>query len=154
MESKMTGINGALEDVHAFAMALSDDLVQDRGRLPPALVRRVGRWRLLKEEVDELEEAIMENDIVGVADAYADIIYIVLGSAIAHLGKDRFARVWEAVHASNMAKIVDGKVVVREDGKVLKPDGWRPPAIAAALDLEELLAGNRQRRRLHQKDSR
>jgi len=129
------GICGAIEDVDAFHVAIGDGLIQNRDPHPPALVRRVERWKLLKEEISELEAAIMENDIVEVSDAYADIVYIVLGSAIMHIGKERFARVWDEVHRSNMAKSTDGKIVMREDGKVLKPEGWTPPDIKKALGL-------------------
>jgi hypothetical protein len=130
-------IRSAIEDVDLFHKSIPD-LIQDRGTHPPALIRRVMRWKLLKEEVEELEAAIMENDLVEVADAYADIIYIVLGSAIMHIGKDRFVRVWDEVQRSNMAKVVaDGKMSMREDGKVLKPEGWTPPDIEGAFVAEE-----------------
>ena len=127
------GLFGALEDVDEFTRAIPDSLIQDRGDNVPALTRRVMRWRLLKEEFEELEAAIMENDVVEVADAYADIVYITLGSAIMHIGKARFSRVWDEVQRSNMAKLVDGKIVMREDGKVLKPEGWTAPDIKAVF---------------------
>lgn len=127
------GIRGALLDVGEFHRAIPDDILQDRGERTPALVRRVMRHRLLTEEVKELEEAIMENDVVEVADALADIIYIALGSAIMYFGAERFAQVWDEVQRSNMAKTVDGKMVMRADGKILKPEGWAPPRIEQAL---------------------
>lgn len=141
MEELELGIRGAIEDVHEFHKAIRVDgkpvdILQNRDRHSPALVRRSSRWRLLKEEVEELEEAIMENDIVEAADAYADIIYIVLGSAIMHIGVERFCRVWDEVQRSNMDKCVDGKIVMRGDGKVLKPEGWTPPDIEKALKGE------------------
>lgn len=126
-------IRKAIEDVNTFHEAIPDDLIQDIGDREPALTRRSMRWRLLKEEVEELEEAIMENDVLEVADAYADIIYIALGSAIMHIGKERFIRVWDEVQRSNMAKCVDGTLRMREDGKILKPEGWTPPDIEGAF---------------------
>lgn len=125
------GIFTALADVAAFCRGVGQ--LECRAGDPPALTRRLERWRFLKEEVQELEDAIIENDVVEVADAYADIVYIVLGSALMQIGFDRFVSVWEEVHRSNMAKIVDGETVRREDGKVLKPEGWRPPDIASIL---------------------
>jgi len=43
--------------------------------------------------------------------------------------------VFAEVHRSNMAKLVDGKVIRREDGKVLKPEGWTPPDVKGAMGL-------------------
>ncbi len=123
-------IRAAIEDVAKFHDAAN--ITECTG--PPALTRRVMRRRLLREELVELDEAIAENDLVEVADAYADIIYILLGSALVHIGKERFIKVWDEVQRSNMAKCTDGKLVVREDGKVLKPEGWTPPDIAAILE--------------------
>ena len=131
------GIRAALNDVDEFHRAVPDNLIQDRGEHPPALTRRVTRHRLLREEITEIEEAIMNNDLVEVADGYADAIYILLGSAIMHVGKERFAQVWDEVHRSNMAKLIDGQVQMREDGKVLKPEVWQPP------DIEPILFGKR-----------
>ena len=128
-----SGIEGAVHDVLAFAEATGDHLVGNRDPHPPALVRRKSRLNLLREEMRELEDAVIDNDVGEVADAYADIIYIVLGSAIMHLGVERFCRVWREVQRSNMAKCVDGKIVMRDDGKILKPEGWTPPDIAGAL---------------------
>ena len=131
--SEKNGIRAALADVGAFHKAIPDDLVQDRGQHPPALVRRSMRHRLLREEFDELTDAMLDNDIVEVADAYADMIYVLLGSAIMHFGAERFARVWDEVQRSNMAKLTDGRMVMREDGKVIKPEGWTAPDVVAAL---------------------
>ncbi len=123
-------IRSAIEDVAKFHDAANIT----ECATTPALTRRVLRWRLLKEEIDELEAAIMNNDLPEVADAYADIVYIVLGSALVHIGKERFIKVWDEVQRSNMAKCTNGKIVMREDGKVLKPEGWTPPDIAAILE--------------------
>lgn len=91
------------------------------------------RLSLIAEEVTELTEAVINNDLVETADALADLLYVTYGYAIT-LGIDIDA-VFAAVHASNMAKAPGGVVTRREDGKVLKPDGWEPPteAIKAIL---------------------
>lgn len=86
------------------------------------------RARLIKEECNELVEAMDEADLPGVADACADLIYVAIGLAISY-GID-LRPVWEAVHHSNMAKAGGG---TRADGKVLKPPGWQAPDIAAIL---------------------
>lgn len=132
------GIRGAINDVNQFHRAIPDSIHQDIGDQSPALTRRVMRWKLIKEEVDELNQALMENDVHAVADAYADIIYVALGSAIMHIGIERFIRVWDEVQRANMDKVSDGgKIIRREDGKILKPDGWRGPDIEKAFDLRE-----------------
>jgi predicted HAD superfamily Cof-like phosphohydrolase len=123
-------IRGAIEDVARFHDAAG---IVERGDHQPALVRGATRWRLLDEEIRELIEAMADNDMESVADAYADIIYIVLGSALMQIGKERFIRVWDEVQRANMAKCIDGRLVMRDDGKILKPDGWTPPDIGGAL---------------------
>lgn len=95
--------------------------------VPDARVRAL-RVALIREELDELAEATSREDVVGVADALADLLYVTYGAAIAW-GID-IRPVFTEVHATNMAK-AGGPV--REDGKVLKPAGWRPPDVAGIL---------------------
>ena len=90
------------------------------------------RWRLLREEVKELEEAHQEWDIVEVADALGDILYIVIGTAIV-FGID-IEKVFNEIHSSNMSKLgEDGKPIFREDGKVLKGPNYFEPNIEKVL---------------------
>jgi len=92
------------------------------------------RQALLDEEVDELRTAVGEGDVVGIADALADIVYIACGTAHAY-GIDLDAVVAE-VHRSNMTKLGgDGRPVYREDGKVLKGPSYEPPQLSAVLGL-------------------
>lgn len=116
-----------LKDVEDFHKAFGAYILPDEAK--PSLMKRATRMRLLLEEIEELEEAVEANDLVEVADAYADIVYIVLGSALSHIGKERFIKVWDEVHRTNMTKLVNGKPILREDGKILKPEGWQPPNI-------------------------
>lgn len=103
----------------------------------PTLVeeqRSVLRQALLDEEVDELREAVANRNVVEIADALADIVYIAYGTAIEH-GINLDVVVAE-VHHSNMKKLgPDGKPIYREDGKVIKPEGWQPPQIAKILGI-------------------
>ena len=88
---------------------------------------RTLRKKLLSEEYAEYCLGEYNNDLVEIADALADMIYIICGTAVSYgIPLDK---VFEEVHNSNMAKFVDGKVLRREDGKILKPEGWRPPDI-------------------------
>jgi len=90
-------------------------------------------FNLVKEEYSELATAVENNDIVETADACADLIWVVEGLMYS-LGIDP-QTVWDEVARSNMSKIVDGKLVKREDGKVLKPETFRPPNIQRTLGL-------------------
>jgi predicted HAD superfamily Cof-like phosphohydrolase len=92
------------------------------------------RTRLLAEEVQEYYDAVEAGDVVEVADALADIAYVVFGTALVH-GIDLDA-VLEEVHRSNMSKLGDdGQPVCREDGKVLKGPRYFRPDIARVLGI-------------------
>jgi len=117
-------------DVKAFHRAFNQRI----GKKPelPDTAERTLRMRLLSEEMYEYTIAENENDLVEIADALADIIYIACGTAVSYgIPLDD---IFEEVHSSNMAKLVDGKVIYREDGKVKKPEGWMPPDIAGVLN--------------------
>jgi predicted HAD superfamily Cof-like phosphohydrolase len=110
----------------------------------PDVSERTLRMKLITEEFNELCDAEQDNDIVEIADALADIIYIALGTAVSYgIPLDK---VFEEVHRSNMAKLVDGKVLRRADGKVQKPEGWSPPDIAGVLKKshDEIVLRNAQ----------
>jgi len=104
----------------------------------PSDDRRALRIVLLREEFDEVIEAMGEDDVAHVAKELSDLLYVTYGAAL-EWGIDLVA-VMDAVHASNMAKVgPDGKVIRREDGKVVKPSGWQEPDIDAVLrDQREL----------------
>jgi predicted HAD superfamily Cof-like phosphohydrolase len=82
---------------------------------------------LIKEEFDELQDAVEANDRVEQLDALVDILVVTMG-AIRAGGFDAEGA-WKEVMDTNFAKIdpTTGKVRKREDGKVLKPEGWTPP---------------------------
>lgn len=84
---------------------------------------------LIEEEFDELQDAIEANDRVEQLDALVDILVVTLG-AIRTGGFDGEGA-WKEVMDTNFAKIdyETGKVRKREDGKVLKPEGWTPPKL-------------------------
>lgn len=83
--------------------------------------------KLIKEETDELLDAIDNNNSLEQLDALVDILVVTVG-AIHSMGADA-SGAWNEVMRTNFAKInsVTGKVVKREDGKVLKPTDWTPP---------------------------
>ena len=90
------------------------------------------RIDLIQEELDELQLALTNKDIVEVADALTDLLYVVYGAGHA-FGID-LDECFTEVHESNMSKLgEDGKPIYREDGKVLKGPGYFPP------NLEEIV---------------
>ena len=94
------------------------------------------RIKLLKEEVEEYAEAARAGDLVEVLDALADIGYILAGTILNHGMQNIYDDAFDEVHRSNMAKLVDGKVLRREDGKVMKPQGWTAPQLAQFVTKE------------------
>ena len=92
------------------------------------------RASLIREEAIETLDAIEAGDMVESLDGLCDLIYVCLGTAVAW-GID-LEPFFDEVHASNIAK--QGGPM-REDGKQLKPEGWKPPRIKELLD-ERLLA--------------
>lgn len=134
-----------VRDVRAFHQA-GEVPVLDVPRFPTH--ERVElRRRLLVEEAKELLQALNARNLVEVADGLTDLIYIAVGTAL-EFGIDLTA-VWNEVHRSNMRKYpvcekcagkgcptCDGRGTVirrRDDGKVLKPEGWAPPDVAGVL---------------------
>jgi len=96
---------------------------------------------LIKEEFEELQEAVEANDTVEQLDALIDILVVTMG-AIRAGGFDGEGA-WKEVMDTNFAKIDPdtGKVRKREDGKVLKPEGWQPPQLDKFLPQEVEILG-------------
>ena len=85
--------------------------------------------KLIREEFDEYVGAMLSKDEVETLDACMDMIWVILG--FCHMKGYDVAGAWNEVARSNLAKInpETGKVNKREDGKVLKPEGWTPPQL-------------------------
>jgi len=78
---------------------------------------------MVNDELQELREA---TDVAEQADALVDAIYYICDTAVRHgMNLDR---VFDIVHGANMQKVVDGRVIRRDDGKIMKPEGWQDPA--------------------------
>ena len=86
------------------------------------------RYSLLAEENNEYLEAVESNDLVGIADALGDQLYIIYGTILKHGLQHKSEEVFREIHRSNMSKLgADGKPIYREDGKILKgPSYFRP----------------------------
>lgn len=91
---------------------------------PTALSREAVAF--IREMVnDELDELVEAETPVDQADALVDAIYYICDCAVRHgMNLDPLFAI---VHQANMGKVVDGKVIRREDGKILKPEGWQRP---------------------------
>lgn len=92
------------------------------------------RLDLIEEELDELHLGVDNIDIVEVADALTDLLYVVYGAGHA-FGID-LDECFQEVHESNMSKLgEEGRAIKREDGKVLKPDTYFPPDLKSVLSV-------------------
>lgn len=116
--------------VEAFMRAGGQE-IPERPRFPGWYVERL-RVRLIKEELEEIKEALGSCDITEVADGVIDLLYVVIGMGLAFGLPMR--ELFAEVHRSNMAKAgPDGKFQMRADGKITKPEGWQGPRIAEIL---------------------
>lgn len=88
---------------------------------------------LIKEEFNELEVAFKNYDVVEVADACADMIWVIEG--LCHTMGIPLQKVWNEVKRSNYSKISNtGRIIRRPDGKILKPDTYSPPDIKKIIN--------------------
>ena len=117
-------MTNVFEDINKFAEACDQ---------PPSPENYTMYCDLVREEFFELEEAIANNDTVEQLDALVDILVVAIG-AIRAGGMDAEGA-WKEVMDTNFAKIDadTGKVRKREDGKVLKPEGWKAPNLKPFL---------------------
>ena len=93
------------------------------------------RFKLMAEENEEYLEAAQNGDLVEVADALGDMLYILCGTILKHGMQDKIVEVFEEIQRSNMSKLdKDGNPIYREDGKVLKSDQYFRPDIKTILE--------------------
>ncbi len=140
----------ALEDLKEFHRVFQA-AAADRPTLPDEATYLLRR-ELIREECQELLDAMRDDNMVEIADGLADLCYVVIGTAVSYgIPLDK---VWKEVHRSNMAKasrcdcLTAGRhclkcndtgyiVTRRPDGKVLKPEGWTSPQIRDILESEK-----------------
>ena len=93
------------------------------------------RYRLMQEENNEYLEAARKKDLVEIADALGDKLYILCGTILAHGLQDKIVEVFDEIQRSNMSKLsADGTPVIREDGKILKGPNYFKPNIQSILE--------------------
>jgi len=95
------------------------------------------RHRLMKEENEEYLEACKNADIVEIADALGDKLYILYGTILKHGLQHKIEEIFAEIHRSNMSKLdADGKPIYREDGKIMKSEKYFKPNIKFILQSE------------------
>ena len=93
------------------------------------------RHSLMQEENDEYIEACENKDLVEIADALGDQLYILAGTMLVHGMQDKIIEVFDEIQRSNMSKLgSDGKPIIREDGKILKSELYSPPDIKKIIN--------------------
>lgn len=121
----------AVQEFHtAFKIGYKNDPVADLGE-----AKNVLRFNLMKEENEEYLEAAQNGDLVEVADALGDMLYILCGTIIEHGLQHKIEEVFYEIQRSNMSKLgEDGQPIYREDGKVMKGPNYFKPNIKEVLD--------------------
>lgn len=93
------------------------------------------RYNLMKEENEEYLEAVQNNDLVEIADALGDMMYILCGTIIEHGLQHKIEEVFDEIQRSNMSKLdKDGRPIYREDGKVMKGPNYFKPDFSKILE--------------------
>ncbi len=121
----------AVQEFHqAFGLGIQDspttNLNSDKIKL---------RFNLMAEENEEYLEAAEANDLVEVADALGDMLYILCGTILEHGMQHKIEAVFNEIQRSNMSKLgADGKPIYREDGKVMKGPNYFKPNIPEIIN--------------------
>lgn len=120
----------AVRDFHtAFGLGVKETPTGDLGE-----AKNVLRFNLMKEENEEYLEAVQNNDIIEIADALGDMLYILCGTILEHGLQHKIEEVFDEIQRSNMSKLgEDGKPIYREDGKVFKGPNYFKPCFEEIL---------------------
>lgn len=112
-----------------YGLGVSENMKADLGTQKNNL-----RFELMKEENEEYLEAVQNNDLVEIADALGDMLYILCGTILEHGLQHKIEAVFDEIQQSNMSKLgEDGKPIYREDGKVMKGPNYFKPNFEAIL---------------------
>jgi predicted HAD superfamily Cof-like phosphohydrolase len=123
----------AVKEFHkVFAISYNESPIADLGETKHTL-----RYNLMKEENEEYLEAVQNNDLIEIADALGDMMYILCGTIIEHGLQHKIEEVFDEIQRSNMSKLDEyGKPIYREDGKVMKGPNYFKP------DFSKILGGS------------
>lgn len=121
----------AVKDFHeAFGLGIKESPIANLSQKKLKL-----RYDLMAEENDEYLEAAQNDDLVEVADALGDMLYILCGTILEHGMQYKIEEVFNEIQRSNMSKLgADGKPIYREDGKVMKGPNYFQPDILSILE--------------------
>ena len=119
----------AIQQFHSKVLGIED--TKPTLTLPVEFSQRV---KFLEEEIEELGQAYIDKDLVGVADALADLVYVAIGTA--HMMGIPFDQVFKVVHAANMRKL-RGMTKRGMAYDAIKPEGWVGPEAEIAAILKE-----------------
>ena len=127
-----------MEEIIDHVRQFHDAFGIENGKTPEANIPKDQielRHRLMHEENEEYLEAAEAGDLVEVADALGDMLYILCGTILAHGLQHKIEEVFTEIQRSNMSKLgADGKPIYREDGKVMKGENYFKPNIKEILE--------------------
>ena len=133
MENKLTlaeTIDMVKEFHEAFRIGNEENPIAEIGEKDYLL-----RYKLMREENEEYLEAAQNGDLVEIADACGDMLYILCGTLLKHGLQYKIEEVFKEIQSSNMSKLDgNGEPIYREDGKVLKSDKYFKPDIKTILN--------------------
>ena len=126
-------IKKELESVKLFHKKFNINYLNEPKANIPDEIKEL-RFKLMEEENLEYLKATKENDIVEIADALGDMLYILCGTIISHGLQNKIEEIFQEIQNSNMSKLGDnGKPIYRDDGKVLKGPNYFKPNIRKIL---------------------
>ena len=127
-------MNNKIEAVKAFHEAFKIGY-RETPKADLGIDKNTLRYKLMREENEEYLDAANDNDLVEVADALGDMLYILCGTIIEHGMQHKIEEVFNEIQRSNMSKLgEDGQPIYREDGKVLKGPNYFKPHLKEILD--------------------
>ncbi|MAP79679.1 MAG: hypothetical protein CL526_01195 [Aequorivita sp.] len=122
-------LNAVMQFHKAFKLGINNNPVANLGAQKNLL-----RYKLMEEENNEYLAAANTGDLVEVADALGDMLYILCGTIIEHGLQDKIEAVFKEIQRSNMSKLnAAGNPEYRADGKVLKGANYAPPNLIEIL---------------------
>ena len=128
-------IKKELDSVKLFHKKFNIDYLNEPTANIPQEIKQL-RFKLMEEENLEYLKATRENDLVEIADALGDMLYILCGTIISHGLQNKIEEIFQEIQSSNMSKLgKNGEPIYREDGKVLKGPNYFKPDIRKILKL-------------------
>ena len=115
-------------------MKIFGQKVKEKAEFPEKEISSL-RYELIKEELEELKEAINKKDLIEVADALTDILYVTYGAG--HSFGINLDKCFNEVQNSNMSKLDENKQPIYNDsGKVMKGPNYFPPNLKKIIELD------------------